>query len=185
MGTYTKQKRESGGRPVYRGGRDGNMCIWHVASAAKWMVGPESSVGQDEGSMYVVDEATSPDAIAAVWEVLEGYKEHPKVKVKSAGAGEVVVSGLDASHQTSGCMGMYRKTSQMEGGRAVWKGGVEKDMCMWHHEGTWLVGLEDWVGDDDGDMYVKDDAESPGSIRGVWEVSEGFVPTAGMRVERA
>jgi hypothetical protein len=57
-------------------------------------------------------------------------------------------------------------------------------MCLWHHEGTWLAGLEDWVGDDDGDMYVKDDALSPESIVGVWEVSEGFVPTASVRAER-
>ena len=74
MGIYTMQEQTNDGRPVYKGGILGDMCMWYVARRGEWFIGPENSIGMDAGYIFVKSpNAATPDLVTGTWHVSEGY----------------------------------------------------------------------------------------------------------------
>ena len=79
MGEYRRTKQQAGGRPVYKGGRNGTQAVWYQSGS--WFVGVSSFLGGQGGSIYAVSTAATPDEVTAgEWLTAEGL--HPNSSVQ-------------------------------------------------------------------------------------------------------
>jgi hypothetical protein len=209
MGAYAMQGRKVGGRPTYKGGRDGDRWVWYYADEGKWWVSDASCVGTAGGYMFVKDSAATPDAVQGTWQVSEGHKRNKGVTVTQiagnstllphnrttdlrcclAGGTGIRISGLPSSHDDAFILGDYAKQPGTEGGRPTYKGGADGDQAVWYYadEGDWWVGDADDIGVDVGFMYAKArSATTPDAVRvGKWKTSDGFQPNAAVECTRS
>jgi hypothetical protein len=134
-GRYRQQARIMSGRPTFKGGRDGMRAFWYDESYGKWRGGFEHAVGTGICDMEATDSASTPNAVKAVWYVLDEFKPspYPNVIVPSIEAAEQEVPRLvqlkmcelmAAQHRR--CLGCgHEYTAQAEV--------VFQMKCMHHH----------------------------------------------------
>jgi hypothetical protein len=95
-GKYRQQARIVSERPTFKGGRDGMHALWFDESYGKWRGGFEGAVGTRSCEMEATDLAATPNAVKAVWYVLDESKPspYPNVIVPSVEAAEQEIPRL-------------------------------------------------------------------------------------------
>jgi hypothetical protein len=184
-GVYTKQQRETSGRVVYEGGRNGKQAMWYHQTGgwAGWCIGPTTDVGTNRCNMGTGDPAATPDAVVEPWtvprmepcssaQVTKSKKKHTKVI-------EVDLKG-DGNPDLALMNGKYRQSS-MFGRRPTFKGGQDGKRVFWFDEsyGKWRGSHAGRIGKGGGFcvMDATDDAASPNAVKAVWHVRTSFKPS--------
>jgi hypothetical protein len=95
-GKYRQQARIMSGRPTFKGGHDGMRAFWYDERYGKWRGGVEDAVGTGNCDIEATDSAAAPNAVKAVWYVLNDFQPspYPNVIVPSIEAAEQEVPRL-------------------------------------------------------------------------------------------
>jgi hypothetical protein len=83
-GKYRQQARIMGGRPTFKGGKDGQRVVWYSACDGSWCVTHEVLVGTSAVQMMSViakDTAATPDAVNATWQWYSGEVPNPYINI--------------------------------------------------------------------------------------------------------
>ena len=123
--------RQQTGKQVYKGGQD--SAIWY--KNGEWRAGREKDIGTTIGKMCAKDQATSPSAVKASWQVSTGFKQssYPRVIAPSAEAAakevarrmqlELVEKLVAERSRCLGCGHTYEAKREV----------VYRRACMHHH----------------------------------------------------
>ena len=118
---------------MYKGGQD--SAIWFDGEDGTWCAGREKDIGTSVEYMHAVDQATSPVAVMATWQVFTGFKQssYPRVIVPSAEAAakevarrmqlELVEKLIAERSRCLGCGHTYEAQGEV----------VYRRACMHHH----------------------------------------------------
>jgi hypothetical protein len=123
--------RQQTGKQVYKGGQD--SAIWYKNGG--WHAGHEKHIDTSNCTMHAVDQATSPSAVKAPWQISTGFKQssYPRAIVPSAeGAAkevawrvqlELAEKLIAGSSRCLGCGHTYKAKGEV----------VYRRACMHHH----------------------------------------------------
>ena len=194
MGTYYKftSAWTLDGRPVYKGGEDGDMWVWFCKSSGRWWLGPEWFLGTPGGFLRAEDHgAATPHAITATWELCYRKRDSSLVVTAAAGGKRICITGLAAGHDDAHCMGEYTMQAGLKGGKPWYKGGSDGKMAVWyvddnadkHHPGTqWVIGFARHVGKMCSSIAATSSAVTPDAVQaGTWDVALPWQPNSEVR----
>ena len=194
MGTYYKftSAWTLDGRPVYKGGEDGDMWVWFCKSSGRWWLGPEWFLGTPGGFLRAEDHgAATPHAITATWELCYRKRDSSLMVTAAAGGKRICITGLAAGHDDAHCMGEYTMQAGLKGGKPWYKGGSDGKMAVWyvddnadkHHPGTqWVIGFARHVGKMCSSIAATSSAVTPDAVQaGTWDVTLPWQPNSEVR----
>tara|TARA_Y100000748_G_scaffold234440_1_gene198390 strand:- start:157 stop:1824 length:1668 start_codon:yes stop_codon:yes gene_type:complete len=186
MGRYTMLGWTVNGKPVYKGGRQGNRWMSYSTRDERWyIVKSESAVCKGAGIMYLEgSNGATPDEVTATWMVPEGFKHNSALTVTAMADGNsICVAGLATGHRRALYMGEYARQTDLKGGRP-WYKNEGNSTCIWYHalHEDWNISAEKYIGKVNVSIYSKSNAASPDAVPAdQWLVSEGFQPNSAVR----